>query len=64
MKRYERKDDFFKKKISRPSNPPDESAQHVSKKIPFGRIIPPFFFESSESDSVFNYLHDFSGPVN
>ena len=28
------------------------------KKIPFGRIIPPFFFESSESDRVFNYLHD------
>ena len=28
------------------------------KKIPFGRIIPPFFFESSESDCVFNYLHD------
>ena len=23
-----------------------------------GRIIPPFFFESSESDRVFNYLHD------
>ena len=29
------------------------------KKIPFGRIIPPFFFESSESDRFFfNYLHD------
>ena len=28
------------------------------KKIPVGRIIPPFFFESSESDRVFNYLHD------
>ena len=28
------------------------------KKIPLGRIIPPFFFESSESDRVFNYLHD------
>ena len=28
------------------------------KKIPFGRIIPQFFFESSESDRVFNYLHD------
>ena len=28
------------------------------EKIPFGRITPPFFFESSESDRVFNYLHD------
>ena len=28
------------------------------RKIPFGRIIPPFFFESSESDRVLNYLHD------
>ena len=35
-------------------------AQNVSKKKknPFGRIIPPFFFESSESDRVFNYLFD------
>ena len=30
------------------------------KKIPFGRIIPPFFFESSESDRFFNH----SGPEN
>ena len=43
---------------SGPSNPPDESAQNVSKNNPFGRIIPPFFFESSESERVFNYLHD------
>ena len=28
------------------------------KKIPVGRIIPPFFFESSQSDRVFYYLHD------
>ena len=49
---------FFQKTVSRPSNPPDELAQHVSKKIPFARIIPPFFFESSESQCVFNYLHD------
>ena len=28
------------------------------KKIRFGRIIPPFFSERSESDGVFNYLHD------
>ena len=42
MKRDERKDVF--QKCSGPSNPPDELAQHVSKKkkIPVGRIIPPF----------------------
>ena len=57
MKR-EMKSFFFKKKVSGPSNPPDELAQNVSKKIPFGRIIPPFSFESSESDRVFNFLHD------
>ena len=28
------------------------------KKITLGRIIPPFFFERSESDRVFNYLPD------
>ena len=54
MKRGE----FFPKNVWGPSNPPDELAQHVSKKIPLGRIIPPFFFESSESDRVFKYLHD------
>ena len=54
----ERKKNFFKKNVSRPSNPPGELAQNVSKKNPFGRIIPPFFFGSSESDRVFNYLHD------
>ena len=41
-----------------PSNPPDELAQNVSNKIPVGRFILPFFFESSESDRVFIYLHD------
>ena len=45
---------FFKKHVSRPSNTTDELAQNVSKKIPFGRIIPPFFFfESSDSDLFF-----------
>ena len=33
-------------------------AQNVSKKIPFGRIIPNLFFESSESQAFCNYLHD------
>ena len=35
MKRNERKDIFFKKKVSRPSNPPDELARNVSKKNSF-----------------------------
>ena len=48
---------FCLKNVSGPSNPPDELAKNVSKKILFGRITPPFFFESSESDRVFNYLH-------
>ena len=34
---------FFKKKVSEPSNPSDESAQNVpKKKFPSGRIIPLF----------------------
>ena len=37
---------FFPKNVSEPSNPPDELAQNVSKKkIPFRRIIPPFFLQ-------------------
>ena len=40
------------------SNPPGESAQNVSKRVSFGRIVPPFFFESTESDRVYKYLHD------
>ena len=50
--------DFFQKKVSRPSNPPDVLAQNVSKKIPFGRIIHPFFCKSAESGRFFIYLHD------
>ena len=34
---------FFFENVSEPSNPPDELAQNVSKKIAVGRIIPPFF---------------------
>ena len=49
---------FFQKKVSRPSNPPDELAQNVSKKNRVGRIIPPFFCKSAESGRFFIYLHD------
>ena len=47
MKRREKKEKmiFFRKNVSEPSNPPDELTQNVSKKIPVGRIIPPFFLQ-------------------
>ena len=32
------------------------------KKVPVGRIIPPFFCKSAESDRFFIYLHD-SNPI-
>ena len=57
-KRREKKEKiFFQKNVSIPSNPPDESTQMFRKKIPVGRIIPPFFCKSSESDRFFIYLH-------
>ena len=46
---------FQKKSFRTPQTRQNEIAQ---KKLPVGRIIPPFFSESSESDRVFNYLHD------
>ena len=58
MKEKKKEKKIFPKNVSRPLNPPDESARNVSKNIPFGRIFPPFFFGISESDRVFNYLHD------
>ena len=55
--RDEKRGEQIQKNVSRPSNPPDELAQHVSKKIPVGRFVPPFFFESSESVRFFfNYF--------
>ena len=59
MKRDERKD-FFRKIIRTPQNRQmNKPNMFRKKKIPFGRIIPPYFsFESSESDRVFNYLRD------
>ena len=57
-KKMTEKINFFSTNVSRPSNPPDELAQHVSKKIPVGRVIPPFFCKSAESGRFFIYLHD------
>ena len=45
------------KNVSRPSNPPDESAQNVSKKIPVGRIIPPFFSSKVQNLTVFSIIY-------
>ena len=50
---------IFPKKVSRPSNPPEELARHVSiKKSLSDELFLHFSFEISESDRVFNYLHD------
>ena len=46
---------FFMKNVSEPFNPPDELAQKCFEKIPSD---PFFFFENSESDRLFNFLHD------
>ena len=49
----------FPKMFQDPSNPPDELVQHVSRKNPRQtNYFLIFSFESSESDRVFNYLHD------
>ena len=50
------KENLFLKNVSRPSNPPDELAQSVSKKIPPGRIIPPFF-SKVQNLTVFSIIY-------
>ena len=60
MKGDERKDVFFCEKCLRTLKSARRKTQNVSKKkknIPFGRIIPPFFFESSESDRFFSIVY-------
>ena len=56
---------FFVNNVSRPSNPPDELAKNVSKKIPFGRIVPPFFLRKFRILPCFQlftlFEFDFSG---
>ena len=65
MKRGEKLFFFLKMFENLPLPPPPPSpirqmnyTKMFRKKIPLGRIISPFFFESSESDRVFNYLHE------
>ena len=59
---------FFVKNVSRPSNPPDELAQNVSKKILFGRIVPPFVLRKFRILPCFqlftSFEFDLSGRVN
>ena len=57
-KRDERRDDFVEKCLKPKKKPPDELAQHVSRKIPFGRFFPIFPLKVPESYRVFNCLHD------
>ena len=50
---------FFQKNVPGHSTSPDELAQNVSKKkIPVGRIIPPFFLRKFRIWPFLNYLHD------
>ena len=58
MKRNERRDIFFKKNVSRPSNPPDELPQNVSKKNPFRTNYSSIFLQKFRIWSFFIYLHD------
>ena len=53
------KEKSFSKMFEGSSNPPDELAQNVSEKIPFGRIIPLLFSSKVQNLTLFlNYLHD------
>ena len=55
--RDERKDDFFEKNVSEPSNPLDELAQNVSKKILSDKLSS-HFSSTVQNLAVFIYLHD------
>ena len=48
---------FFSENDSGPSNPPDELAQNVSKKIPVGRFIPPFCSSKVQNLTVFLIIY-------
>ena len=51
---------FFWKMFENPQTRKMKKPTCFEKKFTVGRIIPPFSFESSESDSVFNHLHDWN----
>ena len=54
MKRREQ----IQKNVSRPSNPPDELAQNVSKKNPRWTNYSSIFLQKLRIWPFFNYLHD------
>ena len=53
----ERKSFFFAKNVSRPSNPPDELAQNVSKKNPFRTNYSSFFSAKVQNLAVFSFIY-------
>ena len=57
MKRNERKDDFCQKNVSRPSNPPDELAQNVSKKNRFWTNYCSIFSSKVQNLTVFSIIY-------
>ena len=53
----ERKSFFFPKNVSRPSNPPDELAQNVSKKNPFRTNYSSIFSSKVQNLAVFSFIY-------
>ena len=48
---------FFAKNVSRPSNPPDELAQNVSKKNPFRTNYSSIFSAKVQNLAVFSFIY-------
>ena len=56
--RSKRRDDFFlEENVSRPSNPPDELAPHVSKKNPFRTNYSSIFSAKVQNLAVFSFIY-------
>ena len=53
----ERKSFFFFENVSRPSNPPDELAQNVSKKNPFRTNYSSIFSAKVQNLAVFSFIY-------
>ena len=53
-RREKRREENFFKKVSRPSNPPDELAQNVSKKNPFRTNYSSIFSAKVQNLAVFH----------
>ena len=54
----DKKNDFFQKNFSEPSNPPDELAQKVSRKSLSDELFLHFSSKVQSLTVFFNYLHD------